>query len=117
MKNNIQIMRPWDRVCTDAIGPWETSANETIKGKHSRNKKSRTKISTICAPTISDKSSSWLEIVRIGDKTSYETSRAFDKEWICRCPMPNIVLHGNGPEFKSEFLELLTLVSRVNLQQ
>ena len=101
----------------DAIGPWEMHVNETIKRKRVRNKKIRTKLVTICTLTIADELASWPEIARIGDKTSYETSRAFDKEWICRCPMPNIVLHGNGPEFKSEFLELLTLVSRVNLQQ
>ena len=76
MKNNMQTMRPWNRVCTDTIGPWEISVNETIKGNQIRNKKIRTKIVTIHALTITEELSSWPEIVRISEKTSYETSCA-----------------------------------------
>ena len=70
MKNNMQTMRPWNRVYALAIGPWEVPVNETIRGKGGRNKKIRTKIATIHALTIMDEISSWPEIVRIGDKTS-----------------------------------------------
>ena len=79
MKNNMQTMRPWNRVCADVIRPREMSINETIKGKRGQNEKIRTKIVTVCALTIAGESSSSPEIVRIGDETIYETQRAFEK--------------------------------------
>ena len=80
IKNNMDSAKPWNRVCTDTIGPWEISITEYAKGKSGRRKKIRTKIVTIYALTIIGELTSWPEITRIAGKTSYETSRAFDKE-------------------------------------
>ena len=107
-KNNIESMKPWRRVYVDTIGPWEVSINETVKGKRGRNKKVQTKVATIYALTMIDEASSWPKIIRIADKTSYEASKTFDREWLCRHPRPSVMIHDNGPEFTSEFLELLS---------
>ena len=79
-------MKPQRRIYMDTIGPQEILINKIIKGKSKRNKKIQTKIITIYTLTIIDKLTSWPKIIGISDKISYEVSRIFNKEWLCRYP-------------------------------
>ena len=54
--------------------------SEYVKTKNNRKKKVQTKIVTMHALTIIDEATSWPEIIRISNKTTYEASRTFDKE-------------------------------------
>ena len=49
----------------------------------------------------------WPEIFRMKDKTSYETSRVFDRKWLCRHPRPEMTIHDNRTEFTQEFQDTL----------
>ena len=100
VKDNIEKMRPWNRVFVDTIGPWEIRIKE--EGKTITHK------IVIYALTMIEEVMGWPEIVRISDKTAYETARTFDREWLSRYPRPQKVHHDNGSEFiGEEYQELL----------
>ena len=107
LKDNVLDMVPWKGAHAGTIGPWETSVTEHQKGKRGKRKKIRNKVVTTHAMTMTDEATSWPEIVRIDDKTSYETSKVFDWELLCRCPRPEMTIHGNGTKFAREFQETL----------
>ena len=50
----------------------------------------------------------WPEIIRVrgeGSDTSLECSQILDREWFCRYPRPQKVIHDYGPEFNGEELQ------------
>ena len=54
-----------------------------------------------------DRATNWPEFAIAKDSTALTASTLFDKVWLCRYPRPKNVIHDNGTEFSSEFLELL----------
>ena len=51
-----------------------------LKASVGKLKKVKNKVATICAVALIDEAKSWQEIIRMKDKTSYETYRSFEKE-------------------------------------
>ncbi|OWZ03089.1 Pol Polyprotein [Phytophthora megakarya] len=83
MKN----VNPFDIVHVDLIGPYEGN---------------------FYGITIIDQATRWLEVAILPDKESLTTAESFDREWLCRYPRPQKVVHDKGPEFTgNEFQELL----------
>ena len=54
-----------------------------------------------------DRATNWLEFAIAKDATTMASSNLFDKVWLCRYPRSKYVIHKNGIEFSSKFLELL----------
>ncbi|OWZ04540.1 LOW QUALITY PROTEIN: hypothetical protein PHMEG_00023540 [Phytophthora megakarya] len=55
-----------------------------------------------------DQATRWLEVGVQPDEESLTTAESFDREWLCRYPIPRKVVHDQGPEFTGEeFQELL----------
>ena len=75
LKDSVLDVIPWKRPRVGTIGPWETSVTEDQKEKRGKRKKIKNKLVAVCAMTTIDEATSWLETVRIDDKTSHETSR------------------------------------------
>jgi transposase InsO family protein len=102
---------PWRCVCVDLIGPY------TIKAKDG------TILDFMCL-TMIDPATAWFEIIELPiasvkvlrkgeevseiiiDKSSAQTSRLFNKQWVSRYPRPKMVIYDNGSEFKLYFEEL-----------
>ena len=53
---------------------------------------------TIYAMSMINEAASRPETVRISDKTSYETSREFERKWVCHYPRLEETSHDNGIE-------------------
>ena len=69
--------------------------------------KTRTKMSIINALSVIEEATHWMEIIRIEDKTSLETTRTFENEWLCKCLHATTIVHENRSEIDTEFQELL----------
>jgi transposase InsO family protein len=86
-------VEPWEVVAVDLIGPYTVhTANRTLR---------------LLALTIMDMATRWVEIAPIETKNADVVALAFDRTWLARYPRPREVIHDNGTEFSTEFLELL----------
>lgn len=83
----MQTVNPFDIVHVDLIDPYE--------GQGYGN-------------TMINQATRWLEAGVQPNKESSTTAESFDREWLCRYPIPRKVIHDKGSEFTGEeFQELL----------
>jgi RNase H-like domain found in reverse transcriptase/Reverse transcriptase (RNA-dependent DNA polymerase)/Integrase zinc binding domain len=85
---------PWRTVAVDLIGPWTVRA--------------RNRVIQFTALHCIDPASRWLELIRLRSGKDAETvALTFDRNWLCRYPRPLNCVFDQGPEFGSEFTQLL----------
>ena len=101
---NIGVLKPWEKVHIDLIGPYSVLALQQRPGQ----KREMTELS-LTAMTFIDPATGWFEIVEVPtiDKSSARISQLFDQVWLSRYPRPKEVIFDNGSEFKSDFVPLL----------
>ena len=86
---------PWNTIAIDIIGPIKFE-NEILTDENQY------------ILTIVDTCSRWVELIPLKDITALTVCQAFDTQWLCRYPKPNIVISDQGTQFTSkEFQELL----------
>ena len=119
LPTKLVIMKPWEALCVDLIGPY------TLKGKDG------SEIDFMCL-TLIDPASSWFEIVELPvaqtttptdfkgkkgtrahkqtkatdayfDKSSAMISSLVNKTWFSRYPRCQYIIYDNGSEFKLHF--------------
>ena len=90
---------PWETVHIESVGPLSVKLRLINEGKVIK--------TLVFALTMIDRATNWPEFAIAKDATTITASNLFDKVWLCRYPRPKNVVHDNGTEFSSEFLELL----------
>ena len=60
-----------------------------------------------CAMKMIDKVASCPEMEIISHKTSFDTSRSFNREQIFHCPRPETKAHDDGEEITKDFQDTL----------
>jgi hypothetical protein len=85
---------PWHTVAVDLVGPWTIRArNRTVQ---------------LLLLHCIDPVTRWLELTRLRiGKEAEVVALEFDRTWLSRYPRPLRCLHDQGPEFGSEFTDLL----------
>ena len=78
----------------DLFGPWTFTDYED-------------NVRHIKAVSIIDVATRWIELHEYSSKRSEDISLIIDREWFSRYPRPEYAIFDNGPEFSSEFQELL----------
>jgi hypothetical protein len=85
---------PLEVIQIDLFGPWTFTDIDGIS-RH------------IQGLSIIDVATRWTELCPYVSKCSEDIALLVDQEWFCRYPRPRAAIFDNGPEFSSEFLELL----------
>ena len=83
---------PFQHIAMDILGPFDFAAEEE----------------DVNILTIIDLCTRWIELVPLSRTTGREIAIAFDNQWLCRYPKPEIVTTDQGSNFLSEeFQEML----------
>jgi transposase InsO family protein len=85
---------PWEVIRIDLFGPWSFTDINGITQQ-------------IQGLSIIDVATRWTELCPYTSKPSEDIALLVDQQWFCRYPRPRAAIFDNGPEFSSEFLELL----------
>jgi hypothetical protein len=86
---------PWEVIQIDLFGPWSFTEIDRISRQ-------------IQGLSIIDVATRWTELCPYVSKRSEDIALLVDQQWFCRYPRPRAAIFDNGPEFSSEFLELLS---------
>ena len=80
-------MLPWAEVSDDLIGPWTLNIIVTTNQE-------------VFALTIIYTASNLVELVQIDNKTADNIARRFHNTLLSKYAQPELVIHGNGTDFK-----------------
>ena len=81
-------MAPWQEIAVDLIGPWSINVNEVKLALN--------------ALSIIDTVTNLAELIRISSKSAAHVGLQLENAWLSRYPIPQFLIHDQGPEFKGD---------------
>jgi hypothetical protein len=83
---------PWSHINVDLIGAYVVRTPKATQ--------------TLCALTMIDPVTGWLEVIAIPDKNAHTVMEAFNNTWLTRYPQPQYKRYDNGAKFKALFKQM-----------
>jgi transposase InsO family protein len=87
------LIAPWQEVAVDLIGPWKIKIfGQTF---------------VFDSLTMIDTVTNFVELARINNRTAAHVGLQFENNWLSRYPRPMRCIFDQGPEFKTDFQNVL----------